>query len=180
MNSMLAASKRLVPLLLVSAAWAGCASNDRVIESPVVNSIPPLKPGVYSIKAVDVAPVATKQVEPDFPPELGSILSGQATVMFTAGADGKVADASVVKADDILFGEAAVTAILKWRFRPAELKGVPVNCRMTMPFFFSSPWGSYQIESGASLPSPGTAGGSLGPAGGSGGSDSGGLDLQRH
>src|SRR5208283_2371203 len=99
MGSMPAALKRLALLPLISAALAGCASNDRVIESPVVNAIPPLMPGVYSIKAVDVPPVATKQVEPDFPPELGSILSGQATVMFTAGADGKVTDASVVKAD---------------------------------------------------------------------------------
>jgi TonB family protein len=180
MSSMPAASKRLALSLLVSVAMAGCASNDRVIESPVVNEAPPLKPGVYSIKDVEVRPVATKQVEPDFPPELSSILSGKAVAMFTVGVDGKVTDASVVQADDILFGESAVTAVLKWRFRPAELKGAPVNCRMTMPFYFSSPWGSAQLEPSESPPSPETAQGSLRGGGDSGASNSGGMDLERH
>jgi len=131
---------------LASAAIGGCAGPEFVAEHPVDNPVPPLKAGVYSIKAVDVRPVATREVEPDYPPELGGILTGQAFVAFTVRANGKVADASVVRADDILFGEAAVAAVLKWRFRPAQVKGAPVDCRMTLPFVFTSPYGYYRSE----------------------------------
>jgi TonB family protein len=123
---------------------AGCANPRFISEQPVENQIPPLKAGVHTIESVDVRPVATHEVEPEFPFELESILTGRADVVFTVLADGKVADPSVVEADDILFGEAAISAIRKWRFRPAEVKGAPVACRMTMPFFFSSPGGYYQ------------------------------------
>ena len=128
---------------LASGAMMGCANPEYVSEHPVENQAPPLKAGVYSFQAVDVRPVATREIEPDYPLELGSILTGKAVVVFTVRADGKVADASVVEADDVLFGEAAVAAVRKWRFRPAEVKGAPVDCRMTLPFIFSSPYGYY-------------------------------------
>jgi len=126
---------------LASAAMAGCMGVDYVTEHPVDNPVPPLKPGVYRMDAVDVRPVATREVEPDFPPRLGSLLTGGAVVVFTVRADGKVADAAVVEADYVLFGEAAVSAVRKWRFRPALVKGSPVDCRMRLPFVFSSPYG---------------------------------------
>ena len=140
---MFPALKRSSLALLASAALAGCTGPEFVAEHPVENQLPPIKAGVYSIKAVDVRPVATKEVEPDFPRELGSILTGKAVVVFTVRADGKVTDAWIVEADDVLFGEAAVSAIEKWRFRPALVKGAPVDCRMTQPFIFTSPYGYY-------------------------------------
>jgi protein TonB len=137
-----AASKSWTLFLLVSAAMTGCSSPEYVSEHPVANQVPALKPGVYGIAAVDVRPVATREIEPDYPPELGSILTGKAVVLFTVRTDGKVMDASVVEADDVLFGESAVAAILKWRFRPARVRGAPVDCRMTLPFIFTSPDGN--------------------------------------
>jgi TonB family protein len=119
----------------------GCSGIGFVTEHPVDNQVPALKPGVYSITAVDVRPVAIREIEPDYPPELGSILTGKAVVLFTVRADGKVGDASVVQADDVLFGESAVDAVLRWRFRPAQVRGAPVACRMTLPFVFTSPYG---------------------------------------
>lgn len=139
-------------VLLASAAMAGCAGTDFVTEHPVENQVPPLKAGVYSINAVDVRPVATREIEPDYPFDLESILTGKAVVVFTVRADGKVADASVVEADDVLFGEAAVAAVRKWRFRPAQFKGAPVDCRMTLPFVFVSPYANYLP--GESIPDP--------------------------
>ena len=94
----------------------GCTGPEYVTEHPVDNQIPPLKAGVYSIQAVDVHPISIREIEPDYPPELGSILTGKAVVAFTVRADGKVADAAVVEADDVLFGEAAVAAVRNWRF----------------------------------------------------------------
>lgn len=131
------------PLLLVFGALAagGCASQEYVQEHPVSQAIPALKHGVYAAKSVDVKPVPTHEVEPDYPPELGSILTGKATVVFTVRPDGKVTDASVVAADDVLFGESALHAVGKWRFQPALLAGAPVACRLVMPFVFTSPYG---------------------------------------
>lgn len=120
----------------------------------------PLKAGVFPVGAVDVRPVATRDVEPDFPYELGSVLAGKAVVVFTVRADGKVEDPSIVEADDILFGEAALSAIRKWRFRPAEIKGAPVNCRMTLPFVFMSPYGSYLHDDSPPEPANGVPPGS--------------------
>jgi TonB family protein len=131
---------------------AGCENYEYVDEHPVENQIPPLKAGVYSIDSVDVRPVATHQVEPDYPFALESILSGFASVVFTVRADGKVSDASVVRADDVLFGEAALSAIRKWRFRPAQVKGLAVDCRMKLPFYFATPVGMYSRDD--SMPDP--------------------------
>jgi TonB family protein len=140
---------------LASAMMVGCSGSEFVSERPVSNQIPPLKAGVYSVSAVDVRPVATRDIEPDFPYELGSILSGKATVVFTVRADGKVADESIVEADDVLFGEAALAAIQKWRFRPAQVKGAPVDCRMTLPFIFMSPFGGNIWDESPPVPSNG-------------------------
>jgi TonB family protein len=124
---------------------AGCSSSEVPQEHPVNQTEPPLPAGVFRPSQVDVRPVPTHEVEPDYPPELGSILTGQATVVFTVRPDGKVTDAAVVQADDVLFGEAARHAIYKWRFRPAEIKSNPVACRLVLPFVFTSPYGFYSI-----------------------------------
>jgi len=135
---------------------AGCTDLEFVSEHPVENQIPPLKAGVYSINAVDVRPVATRDVEPDYPFKLESILTGKAVVVFTVRADGKVADTSVVEADDVLFAEAAVAAVRKWRFRPAQVKGAAVDCRMTLPFVFVSPYANYSPDESVPGPPNGT------------------------
>ena len=141
-------------LVLLVAAIAGCSAPSYVSEHPVDAHVPPLPQGVYTVKTVDVPPVATKEVEPDYPPELGAILTGRALVVFTVRANGKVADATVVQADDVLYGVAAVHALSKWKFNPALLKGIPVDCRMTLPFVFDSPYGYGSIEVGSEQPAP--------------------------
>ena len=76
---------------------AGCTGSDFVGENPVANQVPPLKAGVYSLKAVDIRPVATRQIEPDYPFDLESILTGKAVVAFTVRADGKAVSELVKK-----------------------------------------------------------------------------------
>jgi TonB family protein len=141
-----AASNRWMSFLLVCAAMTGCTYAGHIDEHPVDNQVPALKPGVYDVSAVDVRPSAIREIEPEYPPELGSILTGKAMVVFTVRTDGKVADASVVEADDILFGESAVKAVLKWRFHPARVHGAPVDCRLKLPFVFTSPYGLLPAE----------------------------------
>ena len=143
------ASKQLILSIVGMAALAGCEMFTTESEHPIDNPIPALKPGVHTIKTVDIPPAPTSEMEPDFPLELSYVVSGMAFVAFTVRSDGSVADASIVRTDDTLFGKSAVAAILKWRFRPAQVKGVPVDCRMTMPFYFSNAY-----SSGADEPEP--------------------------
>jgi hypothetical protein len=64
-----------------------------------------------------------------------------------------------------LFGDAAMAAIAKWRFRPAEVKSQPVPCRMSVPFYFDSPYGYDHNGLSAGVPSDKAP--AAGPASGS-------------
>jgi protein TonB len=142
----------LIVSLFALAAMSGCQVSSTGSERPVDNPIPVAKKGVYTVKTVDVPPSPTSDKEPAFPQQLNYVVSGMAFVAFTVRTDGSVEDASIVRADDVLFGEAAVAAVLKWRFRPAQLKGVPVDCQMTMPFYFSNTYGVSGEESEPASP----------------------------
>jgi TonB family protein len=139
-------------LLLACLAAGGCTGLNPS-EHPVSQMVPALKLGVYPLEAVDVRPVAIKEVQPDFPTQLYGYLEGRATVVFTVGVDGKPVDALVAQADDGLFGDAALSAIAKWRFRPALVKSQPVPCRMSVPFYFDSPYGYDHSGLSAGAPS---------------------------
>jgi TonB family protein len=130
-----------VIFLVLSASLIGCAAPSNVAIRPVENRIPPLAPGVWDRRRVDLPPVVASMGHPSYPPELlASGIYGTAVVSFTVRVDGAVTDALIVKADDIHFGEAAVQAILKWRFHPASVGGAPVACRTTEIFYFRSPY----------------------------------------
>lgn len=152
MNLRYNAPAQLILSIIALAIVAGCQMSSTASERPVDNPIPAAKRGVYTVKTVDVPPVPTSDKEPAFPQQLNYVVSGMAFVAFTVRSDGKVEDASIVRADDVLFGEAAVAAVLKWRFRPAQLKGVPVDCQMTMPFYFSNTYGMSGEESEPASP----------------------------
>jgi iron complex outermembrane receptor protein len=74
-------------------------------------------------------------------------------VAFIVRASGQVTNITVVQADDVLYGEAAASAVSKWKFSPAQIKGAPVDCRMTLPFIFDSPYGYDSGPGTESLPS---------------------------
>ena len=121
-------------------AAAGCA-NLGPSERPVLATAPPLRQGVYTLDTVDVGPAIVKEVQAETPSALDGYLTGKATVSFTVDVNGKAADALVIEADNGEFGEAALKALAKWRFLPARVKSKPVPCRMTLKFFFDSPYG---------------------------------------
>jgi len=133
-------TRGLVVLLLFAASIAGCAAPGGVALHPVDNQIPPLRSGVRDIETVDVPPVPASDVRPSYPAELfTSGVNGTAVVLFTVRADGAVTDVSVIKSEDIHFGNAAIESVLRWRFVPARVDGAPVACGMSSPFVFSSP-----------------------------------------
>lgn len=138
--------------LALAGLAAGCTGLNPS-ERAVSNMVPPAKLGVYTEDKVDVKPAIISEVQPEFPPDMYGFLTGKATVVFTVGLDGKATDAMVVQADDGEFGAAAMKAITKWRFRPAEVKSKPVPCRMTVPFVFDTPYGYDHSASDGGLPS---------------------------
>ena len=116
---------------------AGCATTEKPSLRPVEYSMPAAAPGVYDISQVRPAPTPTQQVRPRYPLELRKAgIGGEGVVLFTVTTEGEVVDAMVVRATDVRFGEAALEAVLKWKFRPAELNGSVVNCRMMVPIMF--------------------------------------------
>lgn len=116
----------------------GCETKPTVKLIPVDNPLPALAAGTLEPSGVDVQPVPTRQARPSYPFELrrGGV-AGESVVVFTVFADGHVGDAAVTKSNDVRFADAAVAAVLKWQFRPGEVKGQAVNCRMMVPIVFT-------------------------------------------
>jgi protein TonB len=105
---------------------------------PVSNRVQRDQPGVYEAKMLSKAPVAVVQGKPPYPFELRRAgVAGEALVDFIIDASGTVRDAVAVRANDVRFGEAAVQTVMKWRFQPAEVNGLPVSCHMQVPIIFS-------------------------------------------
>jgi protein TonB len=129
---------RSAVVIAIALLLPGCASTPKVELRPVENRMPPNAPGVYDVSKVTVPPVPTFQARPRYPFELRKAgRGGQGVTLFTVATDGTVKDAMIVQATDVRFGEAALEAVRKWRFRPAQLNGVVVNCRMMVPIVFT-------------------------------------------
>jgi protein TonB len=75
----------------------------------------------------DVLPLV--RIPPEYPPRaLARGVTGWVRVQFTISATGSVKDAIVVAADpERVFDEAALSAILRWRYNPRVVDGVAVE-----------------------------------------------------
>ncbi len=81
-------------------------------------------------------PVATKEVPPTYPEIARSAkVKGSVECEILVGADGKVADARVVRSIPLL-DQAALDAVRQWQFRPGTIDGKPVPVIMTVPVEF--------------------------------------------
>jgi len=91
----------------------------------------------------DVVPasqlVRVRYVEPQYPPvatQLGR--SGTVDLEFTVRADGSVSDVNVTQADPRgMFEASAVQAVSKWRYRPLERDGHPIDQRVRVRLRFA-------------------------------------------
>lgn len=85
----------------------------------------------------DRLPALLEGYAPVYPPQaLAEGAQGHASVVFTVGEDGLPMKVRAESATRPEFGEAAVSAIEKWRFRPATLLGKPVQMTLRVPFPF--------------------------------------------
>jgi TonB family protein len=84
------------------------------------------------------APVAITRVPAEFPADAG-VASGTVVLRIVVGVDGAPREPEVLESAGPAFDEAAIRAVLLWRFQPALRDGRPVESRIRVPFELASP-----------------------------------------
>jgi hypothetical protein len=98
---------------------------------------PPWDHRVTDLANVDVYPQILKTAPPVYPNELRREgTSGEVTLRFTVGVDGKVHDILVMSSSHRGFNRPAMEALSKWTYLPGEVDGKPVATRMEQPVAF--------------------------------------------
>ena len=127
-----------------------------VIGTPPADPVPPTSntapaPAgagyVPGIEDVEEAPVLNRNglprtMERYYPSVLrDSRVAGRVVIELIVDEDGRVREGSarVVDASHPAFGEAALRAVERFRFRPAKMAGVPVPVRVTIPINWTVP-----------------------------------------
>jgi TonB family protein len=92
------------------------------------------------LRAVRTNPVPVETPTPGYPASLTDTgKSGQAVVEMTITEEGRVENPVLRSAEDPAFGEAALAAVVQWRFQPATRDGVAVASKVALPFEFKAP-----------------------------------------
>jgi TonB family protein len=108
------------------------------LDTAVDKSMPKVNPDDASFIPLNGQPIPVKKVRPHYPEAAKkSGLTGKVWIRFLIGKDGAVKKAEVVKSDSAIFDNAALSAIMQWKFTPAKVKGKPAEVWGAMPFVFS-------------------------------------------
>lgn len=92
---------------------------------------------VAAEKPEGTPPKVISRVEPEYPFSLRlSGNKGDVVLEFVVDKDGEVRNPVIVKSSHPEFEAPAVEALLKWKFKPAVVKGRTVNTRMRLPIHF--------------------------------------------
>ena len=83
------------------------------------------------------APKAVSEVEPEYPKSAREArIQGTVVVLMVVDRDGNVRDPRVVKGVNTELDRSALTAVKKWKFKPATRKGAPVAARVSVEVSF--------------------------------------------
>ena len=86
----------------------------------------------------DERPVPVKAVPPVYPPDMRREgASGLVQVTVLIDEKGNVVQREVAKSTRVEFEPAAMEAVKKWKFKPAQKAGAAVKARMVIPIQFS-------------------------------------------
>jgi TonB family protein len=99
----------------------------QAIEASIVAARRPQPPAPVQVAADKLK--RTRYVAPEYPRQaLAKDLSGDVRVRYTIGIDGRVKDAAVTASNPAgVFDEVALAAVRRWRFKPYEVDGQPVE-----------------------------------------------------
>lgn len=93
--------------------------------------------GAAPLASLDRTPRARVQPAPQYPMAMRSSgVEGSVVVEFTVDVQGQVISATVLSATNREFEEAAIRAVMKWRFEPGRRSGRVVPFRMAVPLEF--------------------------------------------
>jgi TonB family protein len=85
---------------------------------------------IQDLQGKGTLPKPLKQEAPTYPRNMRLAgLAGKVLVEFVIDTHGTVHNPVVVRSNNPWFERPAIEAILKWKFKPAEMDGVPVNIR---------------------------------------------------
>ncbi|HLP26748.1 MAG TPA: TonB family protein, partial [Acidobacteriota bacterium] len=116
---------------IVPQEWGDGSTGKRAIGGP--DGAP-----IFSLDKLDAHPRTKVQVSPEYPFALRSAgIEGNATIEFDVDSTGRVVSARTLSGTHREFEEAAVRAVLKWRFEPGKRHGKPVPFRMVVPIGFT-------------------------------------------
>lgn len=92
---------------------------------------------IVTVTHLDRAPRAMARPAPVYPAAMRRDgVTGDVTIEFVVGVDGSVLSAEAVRWSRREFVDAAVSAVLKWRFEPGTVSGRKVRFRMAIPIEF--------------------------------------------
>jgi len=106
------------------------------VLQPVENFNPPIPR--TGLGASAVTPAVLTQARPAYPFDLRRAgLNGEALIDFIVDVSGRVIGAYALRASDIQFADAALTAVRQWTFRPGRnAAGEPIAVHMQVPIIF--------------------------------------------
>jgi len=85
---------------------------------------------VFDLASLDQKPEARVRIKPVYPFEMRrSGLKGEVVVGFMVDSNGDARDPYIVRSNNSGFDEAAIQAIMKWKFKPGRKGGAAVNTR---------------------------------------------------
>jgi len=122
-------------------AVVGGISSNLGASTGVVGGIapppPPPPPAVVRVGGDIKAPTKTKNVNPIYPKIAQSAkIQGLVIIEATISKEGDVKDAKIVRSQPML-DQAALDAVLQWKYTPTTLNGVPVDVIMTVTVNFT-------------------------------------------
>lgn len=93
---------------------------------------------IFDLAALDQRPEARVRINPVYPFDMRrSGLRGEVLVGFIVDSEGTVRDPYIVRSSNPGFEQAALDAVLKWRFRPGKKGGANVSTRVQQPLIFN-------------------------------------------
>lgn len=93
---------------------------------------------VFDLNKLDQIPVPQFQAKPVYPFEMRRAgIAGEVVVDFIVDNTGAVQNAYAIRSSQREFEQAAVTAVMKWKFKPGRKGGRAVNTHMQVPIVFS-------------------------------------------
>lgn len=92
----------------------------------------------FNLNEVDQEPKIIRMIQPRYPFDAKQKgINGKVLLRFVVSADGTVVEPHVVKSEpENVFDQAALDAVIKYKFRPAKKGGKAVDCIVKLPISF--------------------------------------------